>query len=256
MKWSFAYDFASIDATVSNPSTESTPDGLAENCVVPSGTSLGMSWVGEAGVPGKSCDFSIGCTASFVAVVGANYSDDAVVRFYRDVTASQSLLVTLTRCSPANVWAGVFPATSFSAWSYAVSDIGAPATGLETPLILFGSRVDISSASIGRPSRAYAQIDPAPRAGGQTGAVWTAKQRRQFRQAFSVSGHNDTDGIDDLRSMWESVGRSGLIVSMLDSDDLDGYGNTNVGIIENDLTEAIGLGMTTAFDVSILEVVA
>ena len=57
MKWSIAYDFPSIDAVVSNPSTESAPDGLAENCVVPSNTGLGMTWFGEAGSPGKIVRF-------------------------------------------------------------------------------------------------------------------------------------------------------------------------------------------------------
>lgn len=257
MKWSFAYDFASIDAVVSNPDTESTPDGLAENCVVPSGTSIGMSWYGEAGVPGKACDFAVTCNPQFVVVVGANYSADAVVRFYKGPTAGpRTLLVTLTKCSPANVWAGLITTTSGSSWSYAVSDIGAPAGGLETPLILFGSRVDIANATVGRPGRAYAHTDPSNRVAGQTGAVWTAKQRRAFRQAFSVTGHNNTDGIADIRDMWASVGRSEIVVSMLDADDLGGHGNVNVGLIESDLSEAIGLGMTTAFDVSILEVVA
>jgi hypothetical protein len=256
VKWSFAYDFPSIDAVVSNPDTESSPDGLAENCVVPSGTSLGMSWLGGAGIPGKACDFTVTCSANFVVVVGANYSDDAVVRFYRDVTARQSLLVTLTRCSPANVWAGIFPTTSFGAWSYAVSDVDAPAGGLETPLILFGRRVDIAGATVGRHARGYAYTDPSTRVGGQTGATWTAKQRRQFRQAFSVIGQNRTDGIADMRAMWGAAGRSALVVSFLDADDLGGYGNTNVGVIETDITEAIALGMTTGFDVSIMEAVA
>jgi uncharacterized membrane protein len=256
VKWSLAYDFPSIDAVVSNPSTESTPDGLAENCVVPSNTGLGMTWLGEAGVPGKSCDFAVSCSANFVVVVGANYSDDATVRFYRDVTARQSLLVTLTRCSPANIWAGTFATTSFGAWSYAVSDTGAPAGGLETPLILFGRRVDIARATVGRPARGYTYTDPSTRVGGQTGATWTAKQRRQFRQAFSVIGQNRTDGIADMRAMWGAAGRSALVVSFLDADDLGGYGNTNVGIIETDITEAIALGMTTGFDVSIMEAVA
>ena len=256
MKWSIAYDFPSIDAVVSNPSTESAPDGLAENCLVPSNTGLGMSWLGEAGVPGKSCDFSVTCSANFVVVVGANYSDAATVRFYRDVTSRQSLLVTLTRCSPANIWAGTFATTSFGAWSYAVSDTGAPAGGLETPLILFGRRVDIAGATVGRPARGYTYTDPSTRVVGQTGAIWTAKQRRQFRQAFSVIGQDRTEGVADLRAMWGDVGRSALVASFLDADDLGGYGNTNVGVIETDIIEAIALGMTTGFDVSIMEAVA
>jgi hypothetical protein len=59
-----------------------------------------------------------------------------------------------------------------------------------------------------------------------------------------------------MRAMWGAAGRSALVVSFLDADDLGGYGNTNVGIIETDITEAIALGMTTGFDVSIMEAVA
>jgi hypothetical protein len=56
--------------------------------------------------------------------------------------------------------------------------------------------------------------------------------------------------------MWGDAGRSALVASFLDADDLGGYGNTNVGVIETDIIEAIALGMTTGFDVSIMEAVA
>ena len=136
-----------------------------------------------------------------------------------------------------------------------MSDTGAPAGGPETPLILFGRRVDIAGATVGRPARGYTYADPSTRVGGQTGAIWTAKQRRQFRQAFSVIGQDRTEGVADLRAMG-AAGRSALVASFLDADDLGGYGNTNVGVIETDIIEAIALGMTTGFDVSIMEAVA
>ena len=260
MKWSFAYDFVSIGATVSSISSESSPDGLAENCVVPSGTSLGMSWVTDPGDTHAYCNltFDDPVAANFVVIIGANYSDAAVVTLFLGPTiiGEPRAHCSLVKCLPANVWAGSFTTVNEDLFTLDISDADAPAAGLETPLILFGTRVDIANSSVGRPGRGYSHLDPSTRAAGQTGAVWTAKQRRQFRQAFSVTGHNDTDGIADLRAMWASVGRSALVVSMLDADDLAGYGNTNVGIIENDLSEAIGLGMTTGFDVSVLEVVA
>lgn len=258
MKWSFAYNAASESATVSSPTSEQGPDGLAANVVVRDGTSLGPSWVGGAGATSKGCDFtlSVPILPGYVVVVGANYSAAAVPKLWHNHQADTPVeLCTLAKCSPANIWVGKPSGASGTNLSYTVSDAGAPSTGLETPLILFGTRVDLTDFEVGRPTANYTAHDLSARTQGQLGAVWTQKQRRQFRQAIQCLSHDAFGSMAAIRAMWEAVGLSELLVSFLDFDDPTHYGNTNVGFFESDLTEAIEAGLMSGFPWSILECV-
>lgn len=258
MKWSFAYNAASESATVSNPTSEQGPDGLAANVVVRDGTSHGPSWVGTAGATSKGCDFtlSVPILPGYVVVVNPRYSAAAVPKLWHNHQADTPVeLCTLAKCSPANIWVGKPSGASGTNLSYTVSDAGAPSTGLETPLILFGTRVDITTFSVGRLSRGYTAHDLSTRQGGQLGAVWTCAQRRQFRQQIQVMAQDATGGLAALRALWAAVGLSGVVCSFLDFDDPTHYGNTNVGFFDADLTEAIEPGLVTNFPLTVVEMV-
>lgn len=258
MRWSFGYNPISASATVSNATSERSPDGLAANVVTRSGSSWGKSWVATAGATSKGCDFTLGSPIlpGYVAVIGANYSDAAVVKLYvGSRTASPVELCTLEKCDPANIWIGKPAGSSGTVLSYSVSDAGAPAAGLETPLIVFGTRLDMDDAALGRPSSSHGALDLATQSRGQLGAVWTCEQVRQFRQAFQVDGHDAEGSLWSIRGMWSWCGRSRPILSCLDFDDPTHYGNTNFGLLEQDLTEALADGLMSSFPMSVLEMI-
>lgn len=260
MRWVFAYDPASASATVSAPTSEQSPDALAVNVVLRSGASLGRPWRGAAAATSKSVDFTMGSsiTPEYVAVMGANYSDDAEPKFYfrHQGAPGRTLVATLEKCEPANVWiAAVTGGNSGTNWSYTVDDASAPADGLATPLIVFGALSEIQIGDLGRPTRAPVALDPSTIVRGQLGAAFACEQERQFRQAFAITGHELDDGMATLRALWAWAGKSRPVLSCLDLDDATAWGATNFGLLEADLALATEPGMVSSGNVSILEVV-
>jgi len=260
MKWVFAYNPASESATVSAPTSEQSPDALAENAVLRGGASLGRSWKATAGATTKSCNFTLGgaVVVDYVAVIGANYSDSAEPKFYfrHQSAPGRTLVATLAKSDPANVWiAAVTGGKSGTNWSYTVDDASADADGIETPLIVFGVRSEIELGALGRPTRAPVAIDPSTIVRGQLGAAFACEQVRQFRQAFAITGSEADAGLATLRALWAWAGKSRPVLSCLDLDDPTAWGATNFGLLEADLAFATEPGMISSGNISILEVV-
>lgn len=258
MEWFVAH--AWLAATVSNPSDQSSPDGLAANAVVYGLGNLGPSWVGESPLTADVATDAIR-PSSAVFVLVCDASDDSEITLRRGTRASPGTLVTtFAKCWPANVWIGFSEVTAdTSSWVLSIDDpsgtVSDPAT-VEVKFFGIAPRVALFSAagaSIGRPAQTRTPADLSTHAQSQLGADFAAEQPTLHTQAMQVYAHDDETALGLLRRAIHAVKTVRPILSCTDKDTATSYGNTVLGRLPALPVEQVEPGMMVGFALSVVE---
>ena len=261
MEWFLAH--AWLTATVTNPTSEQSPDGLAANATTYGLGNLGASWVGDEGDDVLECDVATSAidpsTGVFALVCDAG--DDAVITLRRGTIASPGDLVcTFAKCSPANVWVGFSAVSTLtSSWYLRIDDSAAsdPSDPVAREVAFFGvaPRVVLFGSSVvtGRPGQAGSLADLSTHTPSQLGADFASEQVTQFTQTFAVTGHEDDAGLDRLWAAMLACKTVRPVLSCLDKDRATSRRQTVLGRFTALPPEPAEPGMMVAFSVSVVE---
>lgn len=264
-----AHSFESVDATVSDPTSEQSPDGLAVNAVTFDGSTLGPSWVLGAGATSGSTNViaadDIDDPSAFVFFAKVNATDDAVLRFYAgDKTdPDRGLLCELSRCKPATgLFVGFATSTDPIAdrlMSFDINDPDFDGAALEVKFF-FATRRAINGGdqplSVGRPSHTRTTDDLSTQTDGQTGAVFSAKQPRRYTQAWPFLSHEDTTGLHVIERAWDACGITEPVFSCLDKDTFEKRGRCVLGLFTDSFGAQVEAGMIASGTQAVREMVA
>lgn len=251
-----AYAFASEAGTVSNPTSQTSPDGLAANAVTREGGSWGKSWVGAAAATTVQIDVTVGSAIAptVFAVAGCNIAAGATVELYRGPQAGpRTLIATASKCSPANLWVG-FPTSGTTGTVFSVKITDATASQIEVPYVVFGTSVTISHLL--RPGRGYERVDPSEITRGKTGAKWTLEQRKSTVLSVTINGHDTDSDIAALRTALESVGITRPLLVCLDDADATSHAHTVLGLVRAMPPERLAAGLMTSWGIDVEEMTA
>jgi hypothetical protein len=259
MEWFVAYDWLTL--TVSDPTSENGPDGLAANAVIYGQGNLGPSWVGDEDDDVLECNITSDAirpsSAAFAMVCDA--SDDAEITLRRGTIGSPGTLVTtFAKCWPANVWIGFSEVTAdTSSWYLRISDPGDPSNPVAIEVKFFGiaPRVSLtgSGGAIGRPAQTRAPADLSTHAAGQLGADFASEQPEQFTLTMQVYAHEDTDELEDLWTAIDSVKTVRPILACADRVNATKRGYSVLGRLPALPVAPIEPGMMEGFSLTVVE---
>lgn len=242
-------------ATISNPTSQASPDGLAANLVTRSGSVLGPDWVAGDTDSTIECDITFGTPISpgYVVIVASNLSAAASVKLYRGpVAGPRTLVATLGKCSPANVWIAVMNGISPSA-KFSLTIVDNVATlPLQIPYLRMGARVALDG--LYRERRDPELVDLSTHTGGQLGSSMSCEQRTQFKMVFPLKG--TTASFFNLRLAFEAVKTVRPLVVCFDDADPTAYGNTIVGLLQSIPVQKTDPGMLVSVDMVVNELIA
>lgn len=265
MEWFLAHTW--LTATVTNPTSEQSPDGLAANATTYGLGNLGASWVGDEGDDVLECNVATAAidpsTAAFALVCDAG--DDAVITLRRGTIASPGDLVcTFAKCSPANVWVGFSAVSTLtSSWYLRIDDSAAsdPSDPVAREVAFFGvaPRVVLGGGSegldIARTAQARAVTDLSTHSAGQLGADFASEQPTLYGLTLAVGSHEDTAGWARLRAAWLAAKTVRPVLMCADKERVAEYGVTVLGRFAAMPSEAVEPGMMVTSSVTVVEMV-
>lgn len=260
MEWFLAHDWLTL--TVSNPTSQQSPDGLAANAVSVGKGNYGASWVGDDVLECNITSGAIRPSAAVFALV-CDASDDAEITLRRGTIASPGDLVcTFEKCSPANLWIGFSDLTAdTSAWYLKIDDSGAgtvsdPVT-LEVAFFGIAARVVLGGGTegldIARPAQTRAVVDLSTHSAGQLGADFAAEQPTLCTLTMQVGSHEDTAAWARLRLAWLACKTVRPVLMCADKDRATEYGVTVLGRFAAMPSEAVEPGMMVGSSLSVVE---
>lgn len=255
MEWFVAYDW--LDLTVSNPTSESSPDGLAANAVTYGVGNLGASWVGDEGDDVLECNITgeaIRPSSAVFALV-CDASADAEITLRRGTIASPGDLVcTFAKCKPANLWIGFSEVTAdTSSWYLRISDPGDPSNPVAIEVKFFGIAPRVALSGIGRPAQTRAPADLSTHAAGQLGADFAAEQVTQFTHTMQVYAHEDTAALESLWTAIDAVKTVRPILSCADRVNATKRGYSVLGRLPAIPVASVEPGMMVGFPLTVVE---
>jgi hypothetical protein len=255
MAWIVSY--SPLTLTASNPTAQSSPDGLATYATSRDGSNLGKSWVAAATSASVDLAASTSGTPGYVLIAGSNLTSAATANFYKGAqSGSRTLLCALSKVPGTNLWVGIPNQSVTSSTSFSLDVADATLTQIEIPYIEAGTGTVLTY--LGRPSRSYDPVDPSTRSVGQTGAVFTNRQPKQMVVSFAVQAQDSaaSASLDVLRAAFEACGTAVPLFVCLDTTNPARYGNSIYGLLQQIPKQPIGGGMVTEFTVTIAECVA
>ena len=238
-----AHSFPSVDAVVSNPSSEQAPDGLAVNLVRHGHGTLGKPWVAAAAATSMSCKltFSSAIARSFCAIV-TNASPSATIELYRDPDGANVLHATLLQCEPTSCWLRYFSTVSDTEWGITVTD----ASGTDPLIVYFaalGNSVSMSGgATVPRSSPQHA--DPSIEVPLRNGGSVFNPQPRLFRKTFDIHGGFGDASLAEIQEVLDVVGRTEPVLVTTDAPNFNDRGVTVLGRFEQIPEEPLEGAMT------------
>lgn len=264
MEWFVAHAWLTL--SVSSPSSENPPDGIAANAVIYGKGNLGPSWVGDEGdgvLDGNVTSDAIRPSSAVFALV-CDASADAEITLRRGTRASPGDLVcTLQKCTPANLWIGFSTLTAdTSSWYLRIDDSGAigpsDAVAIEAKFFGIAPRVVLGGGTegfdIARPAQMRQPTDLSTHATSQLGADFAAEQVTQYALTLQVGSHEDTAAWARLRTAILACKTVRPVLMCADKDRATEYGVAVLGRFTAMPGEPVDLGMMVSGAVSIVEV--
>lgn len=226
-----AHSFPSVDATVSDQSSQQSPDGLAANVVLHGSGSLGKPWVATAAATSMSCKLTFGSAITpTLCLLVTNASDAATVTLRRDPDSADELVGTLERCKPTSTWLDFFSTTSDDEWLISISDAGAP-----DPLICYfaalGTHTQLSGGAT-IPTSARQHADPSLGVQLRDGSTVFNPQPRMYRKTVEIHGGYGDDSLSELQTILDTVGVTEPVLFTTDATNFNDRGVTVFGRFE------------------------
>lgn len=255
MAWIISYSPATL--TASNPTAQSSPDGLATYATTRDGANLGKSWVAASTSASVDLASSVSGTPGYVLIAGSNLTSSATASLYKGAQGGgRTLLCALSKVSGANLWVGIPDQAVTSSTSFSLDVADATLSQIEIPYIEMGTGTTLTY--LGRSSRVYDVADLSTRAQGQTGAVFASEQPTQFALSLDVSAQDSaaSTSLDALRAAFIACKTVRPLFMCLDTTNPARYGNSIYGLLTSIPKQPIGGGLITEFTVTIAECVA